>query len=34
VANQAMASRQRIEFDPKWFDADTADVPEKKTGTA
>jgi predicted dehydrogenase len=29
TANQAMHHRQRIEFDPKWFDAATDAVPDK-----
>jgi predicted dehydrogenase len=32
TANMAMANRQRIEFDPKWFQPDTPDVPETRYG--
>ncbi|MFO0850612.1 MAG: Gfo/Idh/MocA family oxidoreductase [Gemmataceae bacterium] len=32
TANMAMDKRTRIEFDPKWFDAATPDVPETKYG--
>lgn len=32
TANMAMDKRVRIEFDPKWFQADTPDVPETKYG--
>ncbi len=32
TANMAMDRRQRIEFDPKWFQPDTPDVPEAKYG--
>jgi predicted dehydrogenase len=30
TANMAMAKRQRIEFDPKWFEPDATEVPETK----
>ncbi len=32
TANMAMDRRVRIEFDPKWFKAEDADVPETKYG--
>ena len=32
TANMAMDKKTRIEFDPKWFAADTPDVPETKYG--
>ncbi|HET6576309.1 MAG TPA: Gfo/Idh/MocA family oxidoreductase [Fimbriiglobus sp.] len=32
TANMAMGKRVRIEFDPKWFQPDTPDVPEAKYG--
>jgi predicted dehydrogenase len=32
TANMAMDRKQRIEFDPKWFQADTPDVPETRYG--
>ena len=32
TANMAMDKRVRIEFDPKWFQADAPDVPETKYG--
>ena len=28
TANVAMRKRQRIEFDPRWFDAASRDVPD------
>lgn len=30
TANMAMAKRQRIEFDPKWFEPEATEVPETK----
>ena len=30
TANMAMKTKQRIEFDPKWFEADKSDCPESK----
>lgn len=30
TANMAMAKKQRIEFDPKWFEPDSTEVPETK----
>ena len=32
TANMAMDKKTRIEFDPKWFQASTPDVPETKYG--
>ncbi len=32
TANMAMKTRQRIEYDPKWFASGEADVPETKYG--
>ena len=34
TANMAMDTHQRIEFDAKWFDSATPDVPEAKYGKA
>lgn len=32
TSNMAMDKKQRIEFDPAWFDADKSEVPETKYG--
>ncbi len=32
TANMAMAKKQRIEFEPGWFDAESPDAPEPKYG--
>lgn len=32
TANMSMNKRERIDFDPKWFDPDSKDVPETKYG--
>ena len=34
TANMAMDKKTRIEFDPKWFDPESAEVPETKYGKA
>jgi len=30
TANMAMETKQRIAFDPKWFDPESSEVPESK----